>query len=653
MRFCVLILTIFIAFPIFAEEQKYFEPLKDTLQRYGVLKIPNASDYPDLPAIGILSLEEYQQLSSTHERRAHHIVKILTRAGKNYTMIALACFGSCRLEARTIKADGRIINLPSRDLIRSQQRTTYAAPVALMQFALPAVEPGDIVEWRSTVIYPEPFFAEDYRFGERYPIMKAVFSLISPDDTSYSSYRYQPPGTSALTYSHDSFRDNSVNYTRQTYIAENVPALPNENDSADIYAAQPGIRIFIDQLHTVPIKDFKDWWAYAEFISNRFQVNTLLKSQIKPYLQQVIGNETDPARIVNLIYQAADKRIEIVNQKIPIHGMPFQGAEDVFKSDIGLPEDFALFLATCYKDLKWNVDLVLVNSHRKPTATKESPFPPDLDMVFLNVKTPGGEYLIDCNENGGQPNMISSGSMNRLALGIPVKFTFQQVKSQPYLATMPYRDGNKSHLDVTAQAAGDLWNLDFRWQLNGELQREYVRLLREQGEAELKKEIDRLVRSRIHANVIQTDYKLLTTGLEVTAKATMLRRKVNDNLEIFQNDLWDSGFHVRQQITENRITPMLLPIAGELSATYRIPIQPGMNVVFPQSRTLDCAPAVYTLTSTKTKQELQINEKMTIKDAALTKENFDQFGHFLDDYQSAHLWTIFLSPNFRGVANAQ
>src|SRR5262249_202829 len=117
MRVCIGVLVLFIAIPLFGQEQNYLEHLKDTLHHSGVLKFRMVSDNPDLPAIEILSLEEYQQISSTHERRGHHIVKILTPAGKDYTMIALACFGSCHLEARTIKPDGRIINLPSRDLI--------------------------------------------------------------------------------------------------------------------------------------------------------------------------------------------------------------------------------------------------------------------------------------------------------------------------------------------------------------------------------------------------------------------------------------------------------------------------------------------------------------------------------------------------------
>lgn len=35
-----------------------FQPLKDTLNEYGILKVPEASDYPDVPAVALLSLQQ-------------------------------------------------------------------------------------------------------------------------------------------------------------------------------------------------------------------------------------------------------------------------------------------------------------------------------------------------------------------------------------------------------------------------------------------------------------------------------------------------------------------------------------------------------------------------------------------------------------------
>ena len=146
-----------------------FQPLQDTLNRYGIHDLPSAKDHPGIPAIGILSVEEYRQLGTTHLRINHRVVKILDAAGKKYTVMKARCYSECVVEGRTIKPDGKIINLPARDLIRNRQMTEYSAPFSYVHFALPGVEPGDIVEFRSTVLVPAPFFLEDYLFSESYP----------------------------------------------------------------------------------------------------------------------------------------------------------------------------------------------------------------------------------------------------------------------------------------------------------------------------------------------------------------------------------------------------------------------------------------------------------------------------------------------------
>src|SRR5262249_23436525 len=86
-----------------------FEPLKDTLSRYGIIRIPEASDYPDIPAIALLSETEYKEVGASHIRRYHRVIKVLTTAGKEYTSVSIPCYSECRIDGRTIKADGKIL----------------------------------------------------------------------------------------------------------------------------------------------------------------------------------------------------------------------------------------------------------------------------------------------------------------------------------------------------------------------------------------------------------------------------------------------------------------------------------------------------------------------------------------------------------------
>ena len=106
--------------------------------------------------------------------------------------------------------------------------------------------------------------------------------------------------------------------------------------------------------------------------------------------------------------------------------------------------------------------------------------------MFLNVKTAKAEFLLDCNGNGMPPGGISSEAMNRFALVIPVGTEVNTRTMTPYLTNMLFREGNKMHLDLNCVPAADAWNLDFRWYLGGELQKKWIDLYRQEGDAVLK-----------------------------------------------------------------------------------------------------------------------------------------------------------------------
>ena len=108
------------------------------------------------------------------KKRSTGSSRFLTAAGKEHTRVGIPCFSSCRLDGRTIKSNGTIVNLPPRDLIRTKRITEYAAPLTFVRFALPAVEPGDIIEFKATVTFHYPFYIDDFYFAEPNPVIKGV-----------------------------------------------------------------------------------------------------------------------------------------------------------------------------------------------------------------------------------------------------------------------------------------------------------------------------------------------------------------------------------------------------------------------------------------------------------------------------------------------
>ena len=646
LRVCLVLVLVFVAFSADAIPTQRFEPLKDTLARYNVLRIPEASDYPDVPAVGLLSVTEYNQIGSTHEQKIHRVIKILTAAGKEHTRVRIPCYSSCRLDGRTIKSNGTIVNLPSRDLMRTERITEYAAPVSFVRFALPAVEPGDIIEFKATVTFHYPFYIDDFYFAEPYPVIKGVLLLIHPEDYSYFYTRTGP--NAQIGVKNDQYLEGQVRRLRTMFTVENVKAVEPEPHSPDTYEGQPRVRLVMDGRLGEKIEFLNNWFEFGSFISEMARIPSIANPKVAQFVREAVGKETNPALAVPLLYRKADQQITIVKKTLVQSGFLFQDPEKTLEKKVGTPQDFALFLASCLKFLKMDSELALVNSHRRPAANKENAFPLDLDLMFLNVKTAKAEFLLDCNGNGMPPGGISSAAMNRFALVVPVGTEVNTRTMTPYLTTMLFREGNKMHLDLNLVPAADAWNLDFRWYLGGELQRKWIDIYRQEGDAVLKNVLAVEARSRIHADQLQNvEYSFVGNGIEVKGRGTSKRNKGVPSMETIINEFWDPGFVFRQSLVDGRSNPLLLPIAGELSSTITIQLEPGMEPVLPASTEILCTPLRYSLQFSRTNQQLRITENLSIRDMLVRQSLFPKFAEFLDRYHANHYWMILMSPDFK------
>jgi hypothetical protein len=637
-----------LAFAIFAEAvpTQRFEPLKDTLARYNVVRIPEAADYPDIPAVGLLSVTEYNQIGNTHERKLHRVIKILTAAGKEHSRVRIPCYSSCRLDGRTIKANGTIVNLPSRDLIRTERITEYMAPVHFVRFALPAVEPGDIIEFTATVTFPFPFYIDDFQFAEPYPLIKSVLVLVHPEDYSYFYTRLG--GNAQIGVKNDQYLEGQIRKLRTVFTVENLKASENEPHSPDTFEGQPHVRLVLDGRLGEKIEFLKNWFEYGSFISELARIPSIPDPKVAQFVRETVGKETNPAVAIPMLFRKADQQITIVKRTLVQSGFYFQEPQDTLEKKIGTPQDFALFLASCLKFLKMDSELALVNSHRRPAVNKENAFPLDLDLLFLNVKGQKAEFLLDCNGNGMPPGLISSEAMNRFALVIPIGTEVNTRTMTPYLTTMLFRDGNKMHVDLNLTPAADAWNLDFRLYLGGEIQKEWIDIYRQQGDAALKRALAVEARSRIRADEMQSvEYSFVGNGIEVKGRGTLRRSKNGPNMETVVNEFWEPGFGFRQYLIDGRSNPLLLPIAGELSSTITIQLEPGIEPILPASTEIFCTPLNYSLQFNKTKQQLRVNESLKMKDVLVRPALFPKFAEFLDRYHASHYWMILMSPDFK------
>jgi hypothetical protein len=137
-------------------------------------------------------------------------------------------------------------------------------------------------------------------------------------------------------------------------------------------------------------------------------------------------------------------------------------------------------------------------------------------------------------------------------------------------------------------------------------------------------------------------YQFTGNGLEIHAQAFHLRNKLQQNLEIVQNEFWDSGFDYRPHLLEQRVNRLLLPSVGEISSKVRVQLG-GATATTPKSSTFDCSPVKYSVTFQQQNQELTIEEKLLIHDMGVQQVNFSKFSDFLNQYYKNHFWGILLA----------
>lgn len=203
---------------------------------------------------------------------------------------------------------------------------------------------------------------------------------------------------------------------------------------------------------------------------------------------------------------------------------------------------------------------------------------------------------------------------------------------------------NRSHLNVEVSPELTDWKLNLHWELTGEFLRDFRKVLRESGETALQNFIDAYLRSQIHViDLKPLGYRLLDSRIELNAEGSLPREKVNDQLELIHNGLWRSESDLPRYILRDRTDSILLPAAGEISATYHIKPGAGLNVGLPASVILECDPLQYSVLVWSDPQEVRIEEKILSRDLRVPSGSFPEFGEFPDQYYHRHSWTLLFS----------
>jgi hypothetical protein len=240
-------------------------------------------------------------------------LKILSDRGKEFANVQIPYYGAQHIynvQGRTVKPDGSVVLL-SKDAIFDKVLEKGASKTKIVSFALPAVEPGSIIEYRFTRNEGER--TNRYRRLEvqsAYPVQELTF-FVKPLSNEYFRYpimRFLPfgcvPERGQLT--RDGFDVIQVH---------DVPAFHEEPFSPPRYSAQSWILIYYEENSKVGKDQY--WTALGKELDNEFKQHLKVNGEAKSLAAEITaGAKSDVEKLDRILKYCRTELKDITRDEV-------------------------------------------------------------------------------------------------------------------------------------------------------------------------------------------------------------------------------------------------------------------------------------------------------------------------------------------------
>jgi hypothetical protein len=234
----------------------------------------------------------------------HYIrVKIFTERGREkYSKIDIPYLKGVKVKdimARVIKADGSIVELAKADVFEREIAKTDKIKVKAKSFAVPNIEPGVIVEYRYSEVYPQSS-ANNMRmtFQHDIPIENISYYFKPYNDAKYLTFNM----------SGNKFEKDKNGFYRATMT--DVPAIKEESQMPP----EDEIRSWLVLYYTDNLNATSaDFWSNAGYyIAKNFGIKDTLKpgKDLKTAAEQIAAGATTPDEKIAKIYEFCKTKLK-------------------------------------------------------------------------------------------------------------------------------------------------------------------------------------------------------------------------------------------------------------------------------------------------------------------------------------------------------
>jgi Domain of Unknown Function with PDB structure (DUF3857)/Transglutaminase-like superfamily len=235
----------------------------------------------------------------------HHIrMKIFTERGKeSQSKVDIPFNTGTKIQdiaARTIKADGTIIELKKADVFERTIVKVSGVKVKAKSFAVPGIEPGVIVEYRWKEVRESLGGTVRLQFQRDVPVEKVTY-YVKPYSGSYGM-KYQPfqiPRDVRFEKAKDGFYSIGL---------VNVPAYTEEARMPPENSVKSWVLLYYDK--DTQLKPDKYWKDFGKNMYSLLKSDMKVSDEVRKASAEAVGDATDPEKKLERIYTFCQTKIK-------------------------------------------------------------------------------------------------------------------------------------------------------------------------------------------------------------------------------------------------------------------------------------------------------------------------------------------------------
>lgn len=277
----------------------------------------------------------------------HYIrIKIFTqRGGETQNKVELPFLNGVRITeiaGRTIKPDGSIVELGPDAVFETMLAKFGKYKVRAKSFAMPAVEPGVIIEYRYREVRKDIFFLR-LQFQRDIPIRQVKYS-VKQTDATWASLRMKPFNMNGAFFNEEGKNTRSVKLT-------NVPAfrpepqMPPENE----------VRAWMLVYYASYFSEFNFWNSFGKQVYETNKSALKVNDEIRKAAAEAMGDAATPEQKLERIYDYCRTKIKNLEKDPSVTEDDLarmkanKNPTETLRRGAGTPEDIDLLFAAMAK----------------------------------------------------------------------------------------------------------------------------------------------------------------------------------------------------------------------------------------------------------------------------------------------------------------